>query len=165
MSEEREYSIITNLSKDKDALQEGELFLRMPNWKVFNRLLIGWLDKDLEANIKPMRYKRSLAQNRYMHGVIVPIVRNWIKETTGEKRTKEEVYAHLNTNVLGNQLTVTEICGQEVIVISGKRFSQYNTKEFSDAVEKIVQYFDEKGLTIPLPNENNLLDDHIKNNN
>jgi hypothetical protein len=37
-----------------------------------------------------------------------------------------------------------------------------NTLEFSDAVEKIVQYFADRGLEIPLPEGENTLNDFLK---
>jgi len=163
-SEEREYSVITVLSQDKASIEDGEIFLRFKNWRIFKRLLYDWLGKDIESDIRLMRYKRSLAQNRMMWGVIVPVVRAWIKETTGEKQTKDEVYIYLNSHVLGNKPVIKNVLGEEVIVMTGKKFSQMSTKEFGDAVDTIVQFFAPKGCIIPMPKDkgNNLLDDFLK---
>lgn len=165
-SEEREYSVITVLSQDKASIEEGEIFLRFKNWRIFKRLLYDWLGKDIESDIRLMRYKRSLAQNAYLHGIIVPIVRAWIKETTGEKQSHDEVYIYLNSSILGNKPEIRSVLGEEVIVMTGKRFSKMNTKEFTDAVETILQHFALKGLVIPTPKDgkNNTLDDFLTDN-
>lgn len=163
MAEEREYSIITLLTTDINALEQGEPFLKLKHWRVLRRVLFGWMDKELETELKPMRYKRSLAQNRYMWGVIVPTVQAFIKETSGEVKSKDAVYAFINTCVLGYEVEVQTIFGREVLIMKGKRFSEMNTKEFADAVDKIIAHFDALGCYIQLPREktNNTLTDFI----
>lgn len=163
-AEERELSVITILTNKKEDIEEGELFLRFKNWRIFRRLIWDWVDKEIETDIRVLRYKRSLSQNRLLWGIIVPTVRAFIKETTGEKKSKDEVYIYLNTCVLGNTPEISYILGQEVITMTGKRFSQMNTLEFTNAVEKIVQHFALIGCVIPMPKDgtNNLLDDFLK---
>jgi len=134
--------------------------------RLFTRLLQPFqeTDKPLEITISIHRRQRSLAQNRWMWGVCVPTVLGWLKDTQGEKYTKDEVYYYINAKAVGRTPVIKEIAGEEVIILEGKRFSQMTTLEFSEAVDKIVAYFDERGLTIHLPKEgtNNLLSDYLK---
>lgn len=166
MAEDREYNLITYFSADKKDLEDGEMFLRFRHWRMFKRLLWDWVEKsmEVETDIKPMRYKRSLAQNRWLWGPAIQTIRAWHKETTGEKITKDECYVFLNTSVLGNKPEIKTIMGEECIVMTGKRFSQMTTKEFSDAVDTICKHYEAKGLIIPLPQDgkNNLLNDFIE---
>ena len=119
-------------------------------------------DKPLEVTVSIHRRQRSLAQNRWMWGVCVPTVKGWLLETQGVKYTADEVYYYINS-ILGRKPVVSQIAGEEVIILEGKRFSQMNTAEFSDAVENIVLYFGERGLEIllPKPNTNNLVSDYL----
>lgn len=121
-------------------------------------------DKPIEVTIRIHRRQRSLAQNRWMHGVCVPTVMGWLKDTQGEKYTHDEVYVFLNTVVLGKKPIVKEVAGEEVIIMTGKRFSQMTTLQFSEAVDEIVRYFADRGLDIPLPKDgtNNLLNDYLR---
>lgn len=121
-------------------------------------------EKPLEVTISIHRRQRSLAQNRWIHGVCVPTVQGWLRDTQGEKYTHDEVYVFLNTVVLGSKPIIKDVAGEEVIVMTGKKFSAMTTLEFSDAVEEIVRYFTERDLTIPLPKPkgSNLISDYLK---
>lgn len=120
-------------------------------------------DKPLEVTISIHRRQRSLAQNRWIHGICVPTVQGWLYDTQGVKYTHDEVYVYLNTVVLDQKPEIKEVAGEEVIVMTGKRFSQMNTLEFSEAVNEIVRYFADKGLEILLPKDktNNLVSDFL----
>lgn len=163
MAEEREYQVLSELSKDRNLLQDGELFIRFKNPDIIKRLLWDWLDKELETTVKIFRRNRSNAQNNYLWGVMVPVVRSWLKNTEGIVYTPDEVYLYLNSSILGNKPVIKLVAGEEVIVMTGKRWSKKNTKEFSDDVNTIVDYYAQKGLVIPLPKDgtNNLLDNFL----
>ena len=128
------------------------------------RILIPFAetDKPLEITISIHRRQRSLAQNRYIWGVVVPTVMGWLLDTQGEKFTADEVYYYINS-ILRRKPVFKEMAGEEVIIMEGKRFSQMTTKEFAEAVDEIVAYFDERGLEIKLPKKgtNNLLSDFL----
>ena len=128
--------------------------------RILNRF-VG-IDKPLEITVSIHRRQRSLAQNRWIWGVCVPTVKGWLLDTKGEKYTADEVYYYINS-ILGRKPVFTEIAGEEVIIMEGKRFSQMNTAEFADAVEEIVRYFDERDLEIllPKPKTNNLVSDYL----
>jgi hypothetical protein len=167
MSTEKEYNVAGNLCNDKSKLEADEVFLRFPNWRVFRRLFFNWIESEqpLDVTVRALRHKRSLAQNRWIWLVCNGPIRAWILETEGEKKSKEDIYLYLNSTVLGNKFEVATILGEEVIRMTGKRFSQMNTMEFSESVEKICQFFEPKGLIVPLPKDNNLLDDFITDDN
>jgi hypothetical protein len=161
--EEKEYTIVGNLSDNPKELSDGEMYIKISHWRVFRRILREWLfdNKELEIDIRVLRYKRSLAQNRWMWGVCVPTVRAFVKETSGEVKSKDAIYYWLNTAIVGRDVVIENVMGIEVPVVKGKKFSEMNTKEFSDAVEKIVRHFDALGCHISLPINNNTLNDHI----
>ena len=98
--------------------------------------------------------KRTDQQNRYLHGVIIPCIQAWFRETNGEWLDAEEVKFYIYTSVLRHKIDVKNILGQEVLVIEGRRFSEMDKIEFVEAVEIVRQHFNEKGLEIPLPNIN-----------
>jgi hypothetical protein len=131
--------------------------------KMFSRVLDGLKGKELMITVERLYNKRSSNQNRYLHGVIVPYLQNWFKDTQGESLSTEQVKAHLYKNVLGHKIVFKEILGHEVITIEGKRFSQMNTKEFNEAKDKVQKHFIEldPDCAIPDPRGRSLLNDYI----
>ena len=127
------------------------------------RLLKKFLDKPLEITLCTFHRQRTLSQNRYCWGVIVPTVKGWLKETQGETYTKDEVYYYVNAKALGRRVIIKEVAGEEVPILEGKRFSQMTTVEFAEAVDKIVEYFGELGLEIllPKPKGSNLISEFL----
>ena len=150
-----EFTVVGTLSPDGQSLVIANSLRAKRLWKQLQ-------GEQLEIVFKKFFRKRSLAQNRWIWGICVPDVMRFLLETTGEEHSKEAVYSFLRTRVIGNDLWVETIDGQDVVFLSGKRFSQMNTKEFSDAVEKIVAYYAERGLKIrlPKPKTNNFVTDY-----
>lgn len=126
-------------------------------WRVLGPLK----GKKLLVKFGVLRHKRSDAQNRYIWGVMVPTVQAWFKETTGEVKSKDEVYTWFRVGLLGDKPVITEVMGCEVITMSGKRFSQMNTKEFGEAVDMILQLMAEKGCVIPEPRQFNFITEFL----
>lgn len=120
-------------------------------------------DVPLEITFKKFYRKRTLAQNRWIWGICVPAVMQWLWEDEGIRYSKEAVYAYLRIKVLKQEVQIISIMGFDVPVIEGKRFSAMTTIEFSDSVEVIVLHYAEQGREVPLPKPktNNLLTDHI----
>jgi hypothetical protein len=145
-------------------LQEDGVTLLLKHGKAFKRLTAKLVGQPLRVRFSVLRKKRSDAQNRYMWGVIVPTVAAWLRETQGEKYDKDDVYYWINGKVLGRQVKIKEIAGEEIAVMQGKRFSQMTTVEFNDAVEQILQYFAEMGLVIPEPRQHNFLHEFLEDN-
>lgn len=119
----------------------------------------GLIDTPVILGIEKHRKQRSKRQNRYIWGVVVPIIRRWIKETQGETISKDQAYAYIRMGILGDEPIIKTVAGVETITMENKRLSQRTTKEFAENVEEIVQIMAERGCHIPLPNEENLLTD------
>ena len=112
-------------------------------------------DKELSITVEVHKNKRSNAQNRYLHGVIVPAVIRWVKETQGETTTIDEAKAFIYKSVLDHRIVFKTILNEEVMLLEGKHFSKMTTTEFNEAKEKVQKYFSERGLEIPDPVETN----------
>ena len=150
----KEVQLIGTLSDSLDGVS-------ILHHRMYKNILKHLKGLELEILIRPLKRQRSEAQNRYMWGVVVPIVAQWYLEQEGMKLTKDQVYTFLRTRVLGQTPMVIVIDGMEMIHFTAKRFSQMNTKEFSDAVETILQYYADKGLEIPTPRKDNFIHDYF----
>jgi hypothetical protein len=160
--EDKIYEDIGVLTEDGSALQLSSPGL----WRRFCSHLIG---KDLKITFTPYRKIRTQAQNRYIHGVVVPVVQQWKKDTEGKDYTHDTIYTWLRCEIVGDTIEIDEVIGingdiVQVPVLKGKRFSKMTTKEFADAVNLIVDTLGTMGCFIPLPRENNLLRDFIDSN-
>lgn len=149
------FTVVGELSPDGQSLVIANSALAKRLWKHMGGM-------QLEIVFKKFYRKRSLAQNRWIWGICVPQVMQFYIDTTGVKHSKEAMYAFLRTKVVGDEMWVEEVEGHDIIFLSGKRFSQMTTKEFSEAVEKIVAYYAERDLEImlPKPKTNNLITDY-----
>lgn len=116
---------------------------------------------DLQVTIEKLHSKRSNAQNRYLFGVVIPVIKRWFKDTQGENFNSDDIRAYIYHKVLGSQVEFKTILGEEVFVIKEKRFSQMTTVEFSEAKDKVQLYFGELGLEIPDPKGENILNDFL----
>lgn len=152
---EREFTVVGELNEECSALL-------IHNFKPLSRMIRPLKEKTLEISFKVLRLQRSAAQNRYIWGVVVPTVRAWMKETNGEAPEKDAVYVWMRKSLLGHSVEVKEILGEEIIIMTGRRFSQMNTKEFGEAIDTIVQKMAEMGCIVPLPRENNFLSDFLR---
>lgn len=142
-------------------LTEDCQYIQVPHYKIYQRAFKKLLEKDLLITVQVLKSKRSDKQNRYMWSCIVKHARAWLYETQGEKFSPDYVYAWLRTAILEEAPVVKEIAGQEVITMSGKRFSQMTVQEFTEAVETIRSKMAQKGCIIPEPTKNNLLHEFI----
>jgi len=146
----------------KGKLTEDFRYVEIHNWRIYRKIFQSALaDTELEVIIKPYRRNRSSAQNRYIHGVVVPCVRQWFKHTTGHKYTHDEIYLWLKQAFNDEQPVVKTIMGEEIIVMKSKRPSQMSTKEFSEFTERILAGMTEKGCIIPEPNQDNFFHDFV----
>jgi len=126
-----------------------------------HRILNNLAGKKLEVRITEFFEQRSNRQNRYLWGVVIPLIIAFHKETQGEKLTPDDVYAFLMANIAEYKMVSKEIFGETVFVVQGKSTSKMNTQEFMEFIKKVQQYFDERGLEIPDPKNNNFLNDFI----
>lgn len=128
------------------------------------RVLYVHKDVPLEINIKKFHRQRTIAQNSYIWGLVIPTIRTWQLETTGVCNSAEAIYAFLRITVVGEEVVIEEVQGIDTAVVKGKRFSQCNTIEFNERIDKIILYYAELGLEIPLPvpKSNNYITDFVK---
>lgn len=154
-NDEREFDVTGELSEDGYSLI-------IHHAQAMRRLWNGFGGKVLRIRFAIFRQKRSDAQNRYIHGVVVPTVKAWYRETQGETKTNDEIYVWLRVGLLGQKPVITEMLGSQVITMTGKRFSKQNTKEFTESIETIISLMAEKGCVIPLPREHNFIGDFLE---
>jgi hypothetical protein len=126
----------------------------------FKSVFAYMIGKDIDIQITILRKNRTNRQNRYIHGVIVPVVQQWLKEVEGWEYTHDQVYGTLRTE-LGDKAEITEIQGKQVITMTGKRFSKMDTKEFALAVDELIRIYAEKGCVIPEPREECFVNDFV----
>ena len=105
-------------------------------------------DMDVQIIVKK-KGKRSLPQNAYYHGVVIPEIRHALRER-GNRLDPEQVHEflkfHFNKQYIHGE-------GGEVISEYGGSTTQLNKTEFSEYVERIVEWASEKlQLYIPPPN-------------
>ncbi len=105
-----------------------------------------WLGKPIEVTIRAKRSKRSLDQNAYLHGVIIPMI---AEEVGYERHEADQVREALMGLCFGTH--EDKISGLQV---PNKRSSKLTTKEFTDLIDWAVRWAATTlGMVIPLPNE------------
>jgi len=100
------------------------------------------------------RPSRSIKQNSYYYGVVIPIIHNHIIETEGIDYATDEIHAFNLVKIAGAKPSIISIGDEEIIHFKIKRTSSMNTKEFSNFIELLIAYWGERGLDIPEPNTN-----------
>jgi hypothetical protein len=127
------------------------------------RVLYTAKDVPLEINITKFHRQRTAAQNRYIWGLVIPTVRQWQIETSGECNSKDGLYAFFRISIVGQEVVIDTVEGKDCPVIKGKHFSAMTTVEFNEAIDKIILHYAELGLEIPLPvpGSNNTLSDFV----
>lgn len=139
-----EYEVIGEFTEDSQ-------YLWLPFWKAYQRTFKRFIGKELLITIKELKSKRSDKQNRFFWSVIIPYVRQWLYDTQGIKYQPDHVSVWLRTEILGEAPTIIDVAGRECIVMTSKRFSAMNTKEFAEAVDTIRSEMLLRGLDIPEP--------------
>lgn len=129
------------------------------NPQIIARDLFGKGGHDVDVTLIFGKVQRSLAQNRYLWGVVYPLIQRELLETTGERFTPEELHAYNLQKIQGVKIDFKTIQGQEVMVIQDKKSSEMNTEEFSHMVDNLIKYCSETwGIVIPPPRGDNSLD-------
>ena len=109
--------------------------------------------------------QRSLRQNAYRWGVIVPTVLKYInaeleREGCEYRASPEDIDLYIKEKALRIAHRIPTSLGE--IVIQGKLRTR-STKDFEEAMTQIRAYFDERGIFIPLPNEADYDNDYKDN--
>jgi hypothetical protein len=94
--------------------------------------------------------KRSLPQNSYYHGVVVPIILEALREHGYREFTDADVHEHLKDECLKKSIP-NEVTG-EYITVTGST-AELTTVQFQEYIERVAQYASTKlGCIIPSPN-------------
>lgn len=149
-----EYDVTGELSED------GQ-FIQLHHFKLLKSVLRIFKGQKLDVRIRIYKERRSESQNRYMWGVVVPTIQRWLKETKGERHSKDEVYSWIKIQLLGVVPEVHNILGQEVIVMKELSFSKMTTAEFAHYTNLIIDKMAERDCHIPTPRGNNDLADFM----
>jgi|TARA_R110000851_G_scaffold2924_2_gene11859 hypothetical protein len=114
-------------------------------------------DNLLEVCVRPFRYRRSDAQNRYYWGVCVPKVMVFLKEAKGHRFSRDEVHQLNLQYIVGAAYEELEIkdpfSGELIKVLKevGKSTSKMNTLEFTNFIEELRGFWLHAGCDIPEP--------------
>jgi len=107
-------------------------------------------DGDYVLTIEKKSKKRSLSQNAYYWGVVVPIVKQGLKDI-GYRMTTETTHDYLKTNF--NIIEIANEINGEIISFIGST-TEMSTSQMMDYFAKITQWAAEfLGVQIPEPNE------------
>jgi len=106
-------------------------------------------DKEIIVTVEKFYKKRSLRQNAYYWGVIIPTVCSWYKEAYGEVLKREDAHEFHMSKIAGIKVQVKEILGEIIISEAGKSSSEMNTKEFGTFIDGVYKFWAEVGCYIP----------------
>ena len=139
------YELLGTFNEDATQILFQHTNLYSPVFKEF------WGDKELHITVRVASKKRSLQQNAYFHGVIVPIVKDFLKGATGTLYDTEQTKLFIYHELVGMEFRETEIAGKTYYELVGKRMSQRNTIEFNEAKELIQAKMGAMDIDIPDP--------------
>lgn len=106
--------------------------------------------------------KRSLLQNAYYHAVVVPMIKEGLREAGyNEVKTNEDAHEVLKHLFLKKQIKSEK--SDEEITIAGST-TKLSTADFNKFLEEIWQWASEYlGITIPEPNQQMIMFAHYDN--
>lgn len=134
--------------------------LKIVNRKKFDKEIQLFRGKEVEITIRKKRKKRSLSQNNFYWGAVVPIVREALYDA-GIIMNNEETHELLKLKC--NPVEVINKKTGEVISTMGST-TKLTTSEFMDYVSKIKHWAREY-LNIEIPEPGELLTIEFKNIN
>jgi predicted HD phosphohydrolase len=106
-------------------------------------------DKDICISVQRKRKKRSLSQNAYYFGVVIPMCKK-ILEEYGNDCDDEEVHSFLKEHVGKLTGSIVDAKGRKAITKSSATLS---TTEFENYLMRITVWAATEGVIIPQPNE------------
>lgn len=125
--------------------------------------LFGKAGQEVDVTLIFGKVPRSAAQNRYLWGVVYPVLQKQLLEITGEHFEPAELHTYNLQKIQGKKMEWKSIAGVEVLFIEDKKSSDMTVEEFSIMVENIIQYAATTwGIVIPPPIGDNSLD-HLLN--
>lgn len=106
--------------------------------------------KEFQITVEKKKKSRSLNQNAYYWGVVIPMVRGAMHDL-GMKLSRQEVHELLKLKFLKKEI-INENTGEVFEYIGGS--SELTTKEFMDFIAELQQWSAEYlNIVIPSPNE------------
>lgn len=115
--------------------------LKLDDINDFKKYLLGLEGKKIQVSVRKYKTSRSLKQNAYYWGVIVPIISDWVGEDDRESihEALKEKFLKVRTNK-----------GLKIVQSSAK----LTTTEFEIYLDKVKRWASmECNLVIPDPNE------------
>ena len=134
--------------KINSRVEGGKL---VSNRNTLNKAICEHEGKDITITVERKRKTRSNPQNRYYWSVIVELIRLGLKDSWGERKTREEVHEFLKA-----RFNFTEHVNEETgeIIKIGKSTTENTTVEQEEYHEDCRQFALEwLGVQIALPNE------------
>lgn len=118
--------------------------------------------KTIEITIKGVRSTRSLKQNAFFHGFILPPVWDHLFVRKGNVFSLDDVKEFLKKDIGNLYKNIITPDGQ--IVQIPRSTTELTPKEFEDWLEAIRQWAAEYGLILPYPGENLIVEysDNVK---
>ena len=124
--------------------------LKIYNRANFDKDVLMFLDKEITITVERKKKKRSLSQNNYYFGVVVPLVRMGLVDI-GYRAGLEQAHNYLRDNFAKGEL-VNENTG-EILPIKLST-TEMTTTDFMGYIEQIQQWSAEYlNVQIPDPNE------------
>jgi len=126
--------------------------LMITNRKAFDKEVSIFKGKPVEVIVKRKKSQRSSPQNRYFHGVALPIIRQRLIDLGFEEAySKEWVKDFVKVSCLKTEVVNPET--GEVMEGLGKT-SALTKSEFADLVDRLERFCAEKlDITLPMPGE------------
>lgn len=118
---------------------------------MFSRIFQNWKDKELHLIISLLEEDKSNQQNRYFHGVIVQIIKDFLKETTGLNYDTEQTKLFIYRELLGYEFEEFELAGKIYYRLNRRTIRDWTTKEFNENKEIIQMKMAELDIIIPDP--------------
>jgi len=116
--------------------------------------------KKVKVVVGEYKKRRSMAQNSYYWGVVIPRLLG-LFNVNGNEMDDEEMHIYVKEHILKLKKKVFSPEGEfQSIPGSTKKLT---TDEFEEAMEKIRVWASEHGLIIPLPNEGILYESFMGN--
>lgn len=121
------------------------------NRNMLNDALCSFEGKEIVIKIEKAKKKRSNNQNRYYHGVVIPIVKNCLKES-GNLLSNDNTHELLRLKFLKVTILAKEETGEYVERI--KSTTELSTSQFMDYIAEIREWIlDFFNVDIPLPTD------------
>jgi len=135
---------------DDNGMLKGDTDLFRNCLKKYARKYVDVILQDApnQKEIKEDR-KRSLRQNAYYWGFMVPKMRTFYTEFYGEEISKDDIHSYNVKSILGEDFMIKEVLSVPIISRTNKTPSQMNTKEFANFIKEAQKLWAEHGLYIP----------------